>query len=389
MATSRNRIHGHDLTKSIWAQQHTWKNINLTCSKSESSQLKDTKKAPDFEHHSVGSYKQFKEGSRTKQHPRSPSQISEANDIQEQQQLPPHLRFKMRPDADSNICGVDRSSHGYLDPKAHADPESAACSTRQGSKPEPGDQVGYRLVVENSHASPEQPSLDSSIEGHECEIFVAPRQSGRGRASSRQTDHRAIVSEAGQSKASSPYTSAWYGEHGASEEGEPDNLKERPPTRSKPSAAVAHARRVPHLASFVAESSAGLSSIISGGADSNENKTGEALECSFRGCITRCKSLKELKRHKKAKHDYCKLCNIDFADWDEYHAHKMESTAHIVCPVCSADFRTQDGRNAHVRQVCYSETIGVGAQLTCSSIIHKDRICTAQAAEAISTGLLH
>ena len=75
------------------------------------------------------------------------------------------------------------------------------------------------------------------------------------------------------------------------------------------------------------------------------------LTCSFDGCSYLSKTKKEMKNHKKNVHDYCRLCDIDFASWDDYHTHKIHSTEHIVCPICSADFRTQDGRNAHLRQV--------------------------------------
>ena len=76
--------------------------------------------------------------------------------------------------------------------------------------------------------------------------------------------------------------------------------------------------------------------------------------CSFEHCLAAFETKRQLKHHKKNKHDYCSICKIDFPNWEAYHQHKMDSTEHITCPVCSEDFATVDGRNRHSRTVSIS-----------------------------------
>ena len=75
------------------------------------------------------------------------------------------------------------------------------------------------------------------------------------------------------------------------------------------------------------------------------------IDCTIKGCNENFPTLKLMKRHKKAQHDYCKLCDKDFEDYDAYFQHKIKSDSHIVCEICGADFRTPDGKNEHFRQV--------------------------------------
>ena len=73
--------------------------------------------------------------------------------------------------------------------------------------------------------------------------------------------------------------------------------------------------------------------------------------CSFKGCLATFQTRKGLKYHKKDKHDYCSICDIDFPNWDAYHEHKVDSKEHITCPLCSADFSSLEGRRLHSKTV--------------------------------------
>ena len=73
--------------------------------------------------------------------------------------------------------------------------------------------------------------------------------------------------------------------------------------------------------------------------------------CSFEGCLASFETFKGLKAHKKERHYYCGLCDIDFKNDNDHLLHKIESSKHIVCPVCSEDFRTLAGRDRHFKLV--------------------------------------
>ena len=73
--------------------------------------------------------------------------------------------------------------------------------------------------------------------------------------------------------------------------------------------------------------------------------------CTFEGCSAAYDTFKRLKIHKKDRHYYCGLCDIDFKDDNDHLLHKIGSDRHIVCPVCSADFSTSAGRDRHFKLV--------------------------------------
>ena len=73
--------------------------------------------------------------------------------------------------------------------------------------------------------------------------------------------------------------------------------------------------------------------------------------CPFPNCSRLFNELGDLKKHKVAEHDYCKICDLDFEDDEAFHVHKMRSEKHITCPLCSVDFQSESGRNRHFKQV--------------------------------------
>ena len=73
--------------------------------------------------------------------------------------------------------------------------------------------------------------------------------------------------------------------------------------------------------------------------------------CTYEGCGRRFDDKKALKRHKEAEHDYCKMCDVDFKDYEALHFHKMQSEKHVVCNICGLDFMSEPGRDRHAKQV--------------------------------------
>ncbi|MCJ1431324.1 hypothetical protein MMC27_000675 [Xylographa pallens] len=71
--------------------------------------------------------------------------------------------------------------------------------------------------------------------------------------------------------------------------------------------------------------------------------------CPYEDCRLGFDTPKALRRHKIEKHDYCKKCDEDFKDSQDYLDHKIESSEHITCPVCGEDFRSNGGRDVHIR----------------------------------------
>jgi hypothetical protein len=54
-----------------------------------------------------------------------------------------------------------------------------------------------------------------------------------------------------------------------------------------------------------------------------KEKNDQKVKCTFDGCNEIFDGLADMKKHKKhsPKHDYCNVCDKDFADWDSYSAH--------------------------------------------------------------------
>ncbi|KAL8903985.1 MAG: hypothetical protein Q9207_003564 [Kuettlingeria erythrocarpa] len=69
--------------------------------------------------------------------------------------------------------------------------------------------------------------------------------------------------------------------------------------------------------------------------------------CPYDDCKRGFRSLKDLRQHKLDEHDYCKVCDEDFDDFDALHKHKIISERHITCTVCSVDFKSEMGRDRH------------------------------------------
>lgn len=92
------------------------------------------------------------------------------------------------------------------------------------------------------------------------------------------------------------------------------------------------------------------------------------VKCTYGDCSKRFATEKEMKRHKvdATEHFYCKKCNVDCVDWDEFVRHKVdamwpwldgrmrdnkdESPKHIVCEFCGQDFKSFGGRKLHREQ---------------------------------------
>ncbi|KAL9012242.1 MAG: hypothetical protein Q9173_002989 [Seirophora scorigena] len=72
--------------------------------------------------------------------------------------------------------------------------------------------------------------------------------------------------------------------------------------------------------------------------------------CPYADCQDGFRSLRDLRKHKLTEHDYCKVCDADFEDWDSFHHHKIISERHITCAVCSTDFKSEAGRDRHFLQ---------------------------------------
>jgi hypothetical protein len=57
-----------------------------------------------------------------------------------------------------------------------------------------------------------------------------------------------------------------------------------------------------------------------------KNKNGEKIKCTFDDCHELFDCVQDLKRHKKysMQHDYCRVCDEDFPDWDSYSSHNAQ-----------------------------------------------------------------
>jgi hypothetical protein len=83
------------------------------------------------------------------------------------------------------------------------------------------------------------------------------------------------------------------------------------------------------------------------------------IKCTFDDCFLLFKTKKQMKMHKwkAAEHEYCRVCDLDFTDWDAHIAHKVEvddarsDGHHICCRFCGFEFNTREARNRHVTHV--------------------------------------
>jgi len=92
------------------------------------------------------------------------------------------------------------------------------------------------------------------------------------------------------------------------------------------------------------------------------------VECTYSDCQKHFATEKLMKAHKleDPSHNYCKRCDLDFQDWEDFTEHKVnmmapwlsgrsrpdasESPKHIVCEFCGQDFKSFGGRRLHRTQ---------------------------------------
>ena len=83
-------------------------------------------------------------------------------------------------------------------------------------------------------------------------------------------------------------------------------------------------------------------------------KLASNFPCTYEDCTLGFENEKAMKKHKEEDHDYCRPCDKDFMDFDNYFFHKLDSIDHICCCVCGQDFRSEGGRDRHERHVSSS-----------------------------------
>jgi len=78
--------------------------------------------------------------------------------------------------------------------------------------------------------------------------------------------------------------------------------------------------------------------------------------CLYKDCTQGFGKLPDLKAHKSEEHYYCKVCDVDCEDDDDFLNHKVASERHICCHECGEDFRSESGRDRHLRLVRFPFT---------------------------------
>lgn len=84
-----------------------------------------------------------------------------------------------------------------------------------------------------------------------------------------------------------------------------------------------------------------------------------SIKCTFDNCFANFNSKKQMRAHKRSapEHEYCHICDLDFADWDPYMAHMTDvddarkDNQHICCRYCGFVFSTREARDKHVTHV--------------------------------------
>ncbi|KAL2037468.1 hypothetical protein N7G274_009749 [Stereocaulon virgatum] len=77
--------------------------------------------------------------------------------------------------------------------------------------------------------------------------------------------------------------------------------------------------------------------------------------CTYKDCDRGFAKEKDLKDHKDEEHEWCRLCKMDFEEFDDLLEHKIYSERHICCAICGEDFRSEGGRDKHQRQMHATE----------------------------------
>ncbi|KAL8748439.1 MAG: hypothetical protein Q9184_007302 [Pyrenodesmia sp. 2 TL-2023] len=127
--------------------------------------------------------------------------------------------------------------------------------------------------------------------------------------------------------------------------------KDAPPPKSSDPSMYNAAQPSSKLASPAASASR-AQALKSSGPATGSPQAGSASQsatfpCPYEDCKRGFRSLKDLRQHKLDEHDYCKVCDEDFDDFDALHKHKIVSERHITCTVCSVDFKSEMGRDRH------------------------------------------
>lgn len=124
------------------------------------------------------------------------------------------------------------------------------------------------------------------------------------------------------------------------------------------------------------------------------------VKCTYNDCLQSFDTLKEMKAHKLSEpdHNYCKKCDVDCGDWDDFTQHKVNAMApwlegsnkedrgenpkHIVCEFCGEDFKSFGGRKLHRKQVSELDFIAIATELT---LPRCTRLCSPSTALAVTT----
>ena len=119
-------------------------------------------------------------------------------------------------------------------------------------------------------------------------------------------------------------------------------------SKQAPSSTASYATSGPRLqASTSLSSTTEKTQAVSASEDSR-------FPCPYPDCKRGFWTVTDLRKHKLDDHDYCKVCDEDFEDFDAFHEHKIASERHITCTVCSVDFKSEMGRDRHYTQVSIS-----------------------------------
>ena len=80
-------------------------------------------------------------------------------------------------------------------------------------------------------------------------------------------------------------------------------------------------------------------------------KVDSKVPCTYEDCTRGFTKESDMKRHKDEDHEWCRMCNVDCADYESLLEHKVQSDLHICCDFCGEDFRSDMGKERHMRQV--------------------------------------
>ena len=99
---------------------------------------------------------------------------------------------------------------------------------------------------------------------------------------------------------------------------------------------------------------------INAGTAAKSAKLASNYPCTYPDCTLGFVKENSMKKHKEEDHHYCRLCDEDYFDFDNFLYHKLETFEHICCCICGEDFQSEGGRDRHERQV--SEGLGEASE---------------------------